>query len=99
MVNALRSYATQHDRLHHLQNSLASYQHAVAAAKRENNEGVISRVELLSAREREVDAQLLLNQAQTALRLNVVAVYRSLGIGFGRDIAISNGNDEEVAGL
>lgn len=94
--NALRSYSIHYENVQHLEASRASYQNVVDATKREIEQGLISRVELLTAQEHEISAQLILHQAQTALRLDVVAIYRALGVGSAEQIVVAEGNSQEA---
>ncbi len=60
---------------------------------------VISQVELLAAQERVIDAQLALRQAQTVLRMNIVAVYRSLGVGSDQKMVTADHKQKEAADI
>lgn len=85
--NALRAYSSQLKQLDYLNQSLTSYQQVVLAQRRQVKEGSISQFDLINAKLNVLKEQLVLRQAKTTLCLDIVNIYRSLGVSGGRKFA------------
>lgn len=82
VADAVTSRAAQAARLVQLRAALAATQEARALAARRYEGGLATRIEVLSAEDRMLQARLAVNAVEAALRGSEIALIRSLGGGF-----------------